>query len=462
MASQEESRRAVPLDMWRHGARAAADLRRVLRGPVHLPGDAEYDEARRARNPAVDPRPAVVAVASGAADVRASVVWARRQGLPLAVQATGHGTDVPGDGALLIKTSAMARVLIDPDRRIARAGPGTRWGDVVGAAAPFGLAPLSGTSPNVGVVGYTLGGGFGWLSRKHGLAADSLLRAEVVTADGQLVTASPGTNAGLFWALRGGGGNFGIVTSLEFRLYPAATVYAGTAYFPVSRAAATLARYRDWAPGEPDELITAVALTTAPPDAAVPGPAVAIRALYLGEAGDARRALRPLWDAAGTPIVDGLREMRFAQTRAIRSVPPRNFRLLRQLPDTLIGTMTRAIGPGTAASAVEVRHWGGAIASAGPDAGPAGHRDVPFSVVLDGPPDAAAPIGRYATGGSFLNFLHEPAATETAYTPANYRRLRDLKRAYDPDNLFGLNHNIPPVPCQPRHATQLSGRRCAP
>jgi FAD/FMN-containing dehydrogenase len=381
--------------------------------------------------------------------------------VPVAVQATGHGNYVPADGALLIRTSRMAGVLIDPDRRIARVGPGTRWSEVIDAAAPLGLAPLSGSSPDVGVAGYTLGGGLGWLSRRHGFAADSLLRAGLVTADGRLVTASRDRHPDLFWALRGGGGNFGVVTSLEFRLYPAATVYAGIAYFPWERAADTLARYREWSALEPAALTTAVILVAEPPDPAVPGPALAIRALYLGTADDARRALRPLWDAAGPPARDEMREMRFAQTRSIPAVAPRNFELAGRLPDPLIGDLIRAVDLAgqTGTAAVEVRHWGGAMAHAGPDAGPVGHRDVPFSVIVNGPPEAAAPVRSYATGGSFLNFLHDPDRTPTAYTPADYRRLRDVKRAWDPDNVFGLGHNIPPAAQEERSAA--GGRAAA-
>jgi FAD/FMN-containing dehydrogenase len=169
----------------RTGADALArHLRTVAGGPVHLPGDAGYDEQRRSLFPGMDPRPAVVVEASGPADVRAAVVAAQDHDLPFAVQATGHGTRVPSDGGVLLKTSQMASVLLDPDRRVARVGPGVRWSQVIAAAAPFGLVPLSGSSQSVGVTGYTLGGGVGWLSRKHGFAADSVLRAEVVTADG--------------------------------------------------------------------------------------------------------------------------------------------------------------------------------------------------------------------------------------------------------------------------------------
>ena len=153
------------------------------------------------------------------ADVRAAVLGARERDLPVAVHATGHGTSFPSTATLCSRRPAWPRCSVDPDRRIARVGPGARWGQVIAAAAPFGLAPLSGSSPDVGVAGFTLGGGVGWLSRRFGLAADSLLRADIVTADGELVRATPDRNGDLFWALRGGGGNFGVVTSLELRLF---------------------------------------------------------------------------------------------------------------------------------------------------------------------------------------------------------------------------------------------------
>src|SRR3954452_11851279 len=237
-----------------------------ITGDIWLPGHSEYDTQRRAINPALDPRPSAVVEACGVADVQAVVRWARDEDLSLAIQSTGHGTHVAARRGILLKTSRMATVLVDSDRRIARVGAGATWGQVLAAAAPFGLAPLSGSSPTVGVAGYTLGGGVGWLSRKHGFGADSLLRADVVTAGGDLVRTSADRNADLFWALRGGGGNFGVVTSLELRLHPVAQVYAGTALFPIERAASVLSRYREWAAHQPDALSTTVALMKTSPD----------------------------------------------------------------------------------------------------------------------------------------------------------------------------------------------------
>ncbi|HEY7484841.1 MAG TPA: FAD-binding oxidoreductase [Streptosporangiaceae bacterium] len=433
-------------------SRAVRSLRRAFTGSVLVPGDERYDTERRPLRPVFDPRPVMVAEAAGAADVQAAVTVAREHDLPVAVQATGHGTIVPSDGGVLIKTGRMAGVLVDPERRVARAGPGTRWSEVIAAAAPFGLVPLSGSAPSVGVAGYTLGGGVGWLSRKYGFAADSLLRAEVVTADGRLITTSADRHPDLFWALRGGSGNFGLVTALEFRLYPVAQVYAGTAYFPIDRAADTLARYRDWTATAPDEMSTAVVMTRMPDSPNVPEPVrgrrvVAIKAMYAGPAGEAERLLRPLRATAGPALMDDFRQARYADA-SMGGTPPLHMDLFRELPDAVLDTVRAAIdGPADSpVSAIEIRHWGGAMAHPGPDAGPTGHRDAPYSVTINARvPSLAAALRPYATGGSFLNFLSNPARTASAYTDANYRRLTEIKRTYDPANVFHRGHNIPPA-----------------
>jgi len=423
-----------------------ADLLRSFGGPIHLPGDDTYDTQRAALNPALDSRPAIVAEATSPTDIRAALRVARQHGLPFAVQSTGHGTFVPSDGGVLVKTGRMAQVLVDPDRRIARVGPGARWSDVIAAATPFGLAPLSGSSPSVGVAGYTLGGGVGWLGRKYGFAADSLLRVDVVTADGSHLTASRGVHADLFWALRGGGGNFGIVTALEFRLHPVAEAFGGVAYFPIDRAAETLEFYRDWAPTQPDELSTTVVLMQNAPRPDLDGPVIAVRGFYVGTPDAGERALRPLHRVAGTAMVDDYRPMTYPDAATIGGTAPRELELYADLPGSLVDTVADAVGgEQPSIAAVEVRHWGGAMADAGPDAGPVGHRNTPFSFTIDGTADAAAPLAEHATGGSFLNWLHDTSRTSDAFTPSNYARLRDLKRAYDPDNTFRRHHNIRPA-----------------
>jgi FAD/FMN-containing dehydrogenase len=378
----------------------------------------------------------MIVEATSPADVRAAVLTARDLGVPFAVYATGHGGAMPGGDTVVVTTARMGGVLIDPERATAWVGPGTRWGEVIAAAAPYGLAPLSGTSPTVGVIGYTLGGGLGWLSRRFGFAADSVVRAEIVTSDGVARTVSADRDPDLFWAIRGGGANFGAVTGLEFRLHPVSTVHAGVATFPLDRAADVLACYRDAAAAMPDELTANIVLTK---------DSLAIRGMYAGSAADARRALAPLLRVAGTPVTDGWRTMPYTESGPVGGTAPHQFTYQADLPDAVIASAIDAVRGD--ATAVEVRHWGGAMArpaADGPAAGPIGHRDAPFSVVVDSPAAPAAIVAN-ATGGSFLNWQHDPARTATAYTATDYARLRALKLAYDPANMFGLAKNIPPA-----------------
>ncbi|HET9140730.1 FAD-binding oxidoreductase, partial [Actinophytocola sp.] len=407
-------------------------------GPVHAPGSDDYDRERAAIK-GFRPDPMLVAEATGADDIRAALAWANRHDVPVAVQSTGHGTVIGSDGGLLVKTHRLATLLVDPDRRVATAGAGVRWGSVLDAGTPFGLAPLCGTSAEVGVAGYTLGGGFGWLARRFGLAADSLLRAELVTADGKQLTVTPEAHPDLFWAIRGGGGNFGVVTSLEFRLYPVSTVVAGSMTYPFQRAADVLAAYRDWT--QPDELSVTVVLTRSPD-----GPRLAVHAVYTGDPDAAAGALAPLRAAAGEPESESFARLSFPEID-LPSLYPANFEIFREVSDSLVATLTDLVTDRVAVPAdeVELHRWAGAMAEVGPGTGPAGHRDVPFAVTVDGAPESADPIRPYATGGTFLNFCKDPARTPTAFTAANYERLRQVKRTYDPDNVFHRNFNIPPA-----------------
>jgi FAD/FMN-containing dehydrogenase len=438
----------------------------AIEGRVLRPGEAGYDDERLPWQRKFDPRPALIVEAAGPADVQAAVRYAREADLPLAVQATGHGTVVAADDALLLKTGAMNGVQVDAEAGTARAGAGALWGDVIAAAAPYGLAPLSGTSPGVAVGGYTLGGGAGWLSRAYGFAADSLLRADVVTADGERVTASADEHPDLFWALRGGGGNFGVVCELEFRLHPAERVYGGMMMFEAERAPAALAAYREWAPDEPDESNTALVVMKMPPIPQVPEPlrgrrVLALRALYLGDAAAGERAFAPLLEAAGTPLMGALAPMSYADTATTMGPPPPpsvaevHIELFREVGDAVLDVVADPDGP---AMAVELRHWGGAMARPGDGAGPIGHRDVPYSVSVTAMapdreqwPAARAAVEEvcvslrpHATGGSFLNFLGDRTKTHTAYTAEDYARLAAIKAVYDADNVFNAGHNIPP------------------
>jgi FAD/FMN-containing dehydrogenase len=409
----------------------AHQLETRLHGPLHLPGDGEYERQRDHFRGAPD----AVIDAETVADIQATVLAARRNGLPLTVQSTGHGTVVAPDGGLLLRTSRMAQVLVDPDRRIARVGPGVRWNEVVAAAEPFGLAPLSGDTPSVGVVGYTLGGGLSWLSRKYGFAADSLLRAELVTADGRVVVADQHRNPDLFWAIRGGSGNFGVVTSLELRLHPVPAVYGGTAEFPIDGAAHALRYLAEHGDELPDALSVSLVISKQ---------SLVIRGVHAGE--DGRAALRPLLHTAGTPVVDGFREMRYSEAPTIGGTPPITFAMYDQVSEDTIAAILEQVADGDV-PAVEVKHWSGAIAHPShDDPGPVSHRDARFVMKIAAPSDPATPVTASATGGTFLNFLHDTTQTHTAFTPENLCRLRKIKTVYDPGNLFDRNHNIPPLP----------------
>jgi FAD/FMN-containing dehydrogenase len=444
----------------------AGAMRDAIGGRVYTPGDGGYEAARLPFQRRLDPHPALIVDAATAGDVQAALRFAREQGLPIAVQSTGHGAVAVADGGLLLKTNAMAAVEVDAGRRVARVRGGALWDDAIAAAAPHGLAALSGTSPGVGVIGYTLGGGTGWLSRLHGYAADSVVRAEVVTADGELVYASAAENPDLFWALRGGGGNFGVVTALEFRLFPVATVYAGMAMFDAARAADAFAVYREWALDEPDESNTALVLAQMPPAPQIPEPVrgkrvLMLRAFYVGASDDAERVMAPLREAAGSPLLDGMRSTSFADAAAMLPPPPpmlaeMHIDLFKTVPDDVIDAVVDA---GDTVAGIELRHWGGAMARPEEDAGPIGHRDVPFSVVVAAQAErledfervqagvraVAAKLEPHATGHSFLNFLGDPARTANAYTRDDWLRLREAKTVYDPGNVFSANHNIPPA-----------------
>jgi FAD/FMN-containing dehydrogenase len=461
----------LPSELTAELAASARDLAGQACGRVVLPGDPGYDTARTGWNRTVDSRPTVVVEATGVDDVLAAVRVTRRRGVDLALQATGHGTLVPADGRVLLTTTAMGRVHVDPERRVARVDPGTTWHQVNAATTRYGLGSLAGRCGTVGVTGYTVGGGAGWLARTHGYAADSVVSADVVLADGRLVTADHDRHPDLFWAIRGGSGNFGIVTSLTFRLYPAAQVWGGMSFYPAEVAHEVLAAYRDWTTDEPPGMNTAVLLMHLPPAPWAPEPlrgrrVVAVRVLTLEDEATARRRVAPLLRAAGAPLHDGFAVRDFdAASRATNGgdAPPMPHRqlvhLFDELPDDLLDALVRdGFGPQSPFAFVELRHWRGAMAEPGADAGPAGHRDTPWSVMAVAPypgPDRAATdarvddldrtLARRATGGSFLTLLTEPDRTDTAFTPANLARLREIKRAYDPDCFFTPSHTIRPA-----------------
>src|SRR5499425_3136185 len=333
-------------------------LRAAIAGQVFVPGEAGYDQARQAWNLAVDQRPAVVVEAGSAADVAQAVRFARARGVRIAPQGTGHGAGPlePLDGAMLLRTTRMRKVHIDPAARTARAEAGAVWQDVTVPAAEHGLAGLAGSSPNVGVAGYTLGGGLGWLARRYGLAANSVTAAELVTPDGDPVRADAGHEPDLFWAIRGGGGSVGVVTALEMRLYPVRELYAGVLFFPIERSAEVLHTWRAWTDTVPDEVTSIGRILRFPPLPEVPealrGRAFAlVEAAYLGDAAAGAdligplRGLGPELDTFAMVPAPALQQLHMDPAQPVPAEGDGEF--LADLPAAAIDALLDLAGPGT-------------------------------------------------------------------------------------------------------------------
>jgi FAD/FMN-containing dehydrogenase len=451
-------------------------LRAGLRGTAHAPGEEGYEEASRAWNLSFQQQPALVVVAGGAADVMATVRFARDAGIGVGVMATGHGVGVPCDGGVLINTSNMRGVRVDPVSRTARVEAGALWTDLVHEAQPYGLAGLMGSASHVGIVGYTMGGGFGWLGRKYGFNAASMRQADVVTADGELLSASADEYPELFWGLGGGGGNFGIVTSLEFDLYPAGTLYGGDLIYPMEKAPEVLEVYARWSKRLPDEMSSGVAFLNVPPLPAVPEPlrgksVIALRGCYCGESpDDGEELLRPVREELGETIMDTFGPMPFAAMDAISMDPvdPMGSRqhseMLADLSPEAIETLVEVAGSdsGSPLILLELRQLGGALQRTADRLSTMGKGDSKFIMNGIGPaftPEMAAGVAAYLsrvaeatrpfqTGDTYVNFMElEGASAErvkAAYAPEDYERLLALKERYDPNNLFRFNRNIPP------------------
>lgn len=435
-----------------------------------LPGDAGFEQARLGWNRVIEHHPALILVATGVQDIVEGVRYAREAGIGIGVQLTGHGTQQPVDAGLLIVMSAMNAVEVDQRSRIARIAAGAMWQDVLDQATPYGLAPLLGTSPHVGVVGYTLGGGIGWLARRYGLAADHVRWIELVTADGELRRASATENSELFWGLRGAGGSLGVITALEFDLFPVATLYGGMLAYPGTLARDALRFYRDWIATAPDELTSMITVIKFPALPAIPealrGTAqVILKAAYAGGA-DAGAALIQAWLDWNTPLNNTFGELSFAQVGRIanESVEPQSIltssEMFDALSDAAIDVIVRTmIDSDAPLFATELRHAGGAITHGSYPPNAIGNRDALLYMGVGGmtPTPVAhlavkAAIQRYKTalrpelsGGVYLNFLKGDEAGERAqdaYEPDSYERLLTLKAQYDPDNLFRYGYQL--------------------
>jgi FAD/FMN-containing dehydrogenase len=449
-----------------------SQLRQKLMGAVTAPGDAAWDEARQAWNLSVDQRPVAVAEPETVADVVAIVDFARERGLRVAAQGTGHaaGAMTSLQNTILVKTHRMRVVEIDADARRARAQAGAMWADVAGPAAEHGLAALAGSSHDVGVVGYSLGGGLSWLARKLGLAANSVTAIQLVTSDGRVVVTDAHHDPDLFWALRGGGGNFGVVTAIEFELYEVAEVYAGMLAFPWERAREVLRAWRDWTRSAPEEITTAARILQVPPLPEIPEPfrgrgLVVIDGAYLGDEADAIEALAPL--RALGPEVDTFATMAPDQLLTIHMDPPGpvpysgDGALLDVVPAEAIDALVHVAGSesGSPLLMVELRHLGGALARAGEGHGAVATMEGDYAMFALGmAPDAATAaivdehvdlvktaLCEWDAGRRYLNFSERPIDTRRAYTAAAYRRLQAVKTLVDPDDMFRANHPIAPI-----------------
>jgi FAD/FMN-containing dehydrogenase len=456
------------------GEATLRDLRDALRGDLVLPGDAAYDETRSVWNGSIDRHPALIARCTGTGDVIAAIRFARSEGLTVAVRGGGHNVagNATCDGGLVIDLSPMKGVRVDPEKRTVRAQAGLTWGELDNETQAFGLATTGGLVTTTGVAGYTLGGGIGWLMRKHGLACDNLISADLVTADGQTVRASETENAELLWGLRGGGGNFGVVTEFEFRLHPVSQVMGGLVAWPATAARDVLRFWRDWVRDTPDELCTMAAFLYAPPEPFVPpevvgSPIFAIACFHLDLEGSAEDDLRPLRDLG--PAVDVVGPMPYSAIQGMFDAGvPRGSRnywrsgYVDDLTDDAIDAIISHTGELPAPMGqVHIHQMGGSVSRV-PAGGTAfGNRAAGFlmnyiGLWLDPAEDdantawvraASDAMEPYGTGARYVNFLADEgeAGVRSAYERETFTRLQNLKSRYDPTNFFHLNQNIKPA-----------------
>ena len=445
-----------------------ASLRSALGSQLIVADDPAWDAARMPWNLACDQHPLAVVRPRSAADVQAVVRAAAERGLQVAPQGSGHGAGPLGDldGVILLRTTHLDSVSIDPGARRARVGSGVLWRDVAVPAAAHGLAPLMGSSPDVGVVGYTLGGGMGWLARRHGFAANAVEAVELVAADGNLVRADAEHAPDLFWALRGGGGSFGVVTTLEFALFPVAEVYAGSLFWPIERAREVIVAWRDHLEALPREVTSAIRLFQFPPLPQVPEPFrgrsfVALGAACLLPSREADALLRP-WRGLG-PEIDTFTMMPASGLGTVAMDPQEPVPaagdgvLLRAVPDGAVDALLGEVGAGARSPllVLELRQLGGALADSSPSHGVLDALDAAVAVygagvVLDRESGAAVEdrLARVVRAlgpwhaGRYFNFSERPSDGSDIFSAESYRRLQNVRRRYDPNAVFRASHSI--------------------
>jgi len=452
-------------------ADALAALRTSLTGNLLVPGAEDYDSARKVHDITIDRRPLAIVRAATPDDVAETVRFARRHGIPLALRSGGHS--IAGhsmvEGALVVDLSGMKAITIDPQQRTARVQPGVTSGDLAGPAHAYGLALTTGDTSSVGLGGLVTGGGMGWMVRKYGLTIDNLLSVQIVTADGSLVTAGPTEHEDLFWAVRGGGGNFGVITEFEVRLAPVGQVLGGALLLPASRQ--VIRAYVDLMSNAPDDLTIIANLTFAPPAPFVPAdrvgePVLMVLACWTGDPEEGRRVISPL-RAIATPVADTIDlipyPVMYAFTEAAAAPAAPAFRSMfsdgysDDEIDAMLAAMQRATAP---ISMVQLRALGGAMARVDGGETAFAHRDRRFctSVVaawFNPQEDATSHRAwvesvyqalRPGARGVYANFLADEGdeRVREAYPAGTYERLVDVKRKYDPDNIFEFNQNIRP------------------
>src|ERR671930_1103295 len=449
---------------------AVADLAAGLRGEIVGRDHPTYEEHRKIWNGSIDRRPALIARCAGVADVMAAVKFARKHGLRVAVRGGGHS--FPGlsvaDDAFLIDLSLMKGVRVDPVERTARVQAGVLLGELDRETQAFGLATPSGIVTHTGVAGLTLGGGIGWIMRKHGLSVDKLRRVDLVTAEGELVKASADENEDLFWGIRGGGGNFGIVTEFEFDLVPVGpTIMAGPIFWPMEKSGEVLRFWRDWVADAPEELMTIVVHRKAPPLPFVPDelhgkPVVMVIPCWAGDVEQGEKAVRPMKEY-GKPVADVCTPKPYLTHQAMFDpsfVPGRWYYFkpldVDALTDEIIDiTVDHSLRIQSPLTSFPIWHTGGAVARVGDDETAFGSRHAGFTYNIGASTAAAesfdeerewvrtfwSALEPWQTT-AYVNFLDlEEDRVEKAYGAENYERLKTLKRKYDPDNFFRINQN---------------------